>query len=318
VAAVAFSGFIFLYAGTNYFIKINSVERTPTKTAIFVLFDSTKLGVIRPTDLDAIATWPEVNAVLTDCRLVTSLTCKVFFFFYKDDTWFNDTFQKTILLHFKNASSSNKQAARSRENNIEFNLRTVPRREESARHLGDIIKEVYIKSVEYFYLILSRQSDGAAKTGAGRKSVFDLTELLAQTKPFTDVGIAVQTSVGGSEIIGIMLSHIHLEIFGELFPYEITTLGPASEYLLNVYPKILVHRIVDGILIRSTDGLDIVFDTPDELNSSDVLKKQSTRTLKRFVEHSVFLTRSHLRLLQLFSKTSPQNRFILTKPDWFS
>jgi len=269
-----------LYSSFELPPVIGSTDTRPAKTAVFVLFDSTSFDT--DVDNETVSKWPELNSALTDCRHMTSSErCRVYFIFYKDDERFTkEEFLKGILLHFYRILVGG-DLILIPEYGPELFVTVLSNRSEDARLLGDAVKEVYLGEVEYFYFIPSLTA-ATSTVHSHHMSISNMEGVLRQTSPVSNVGVVFQTADGTDAIVGLLCNEIHLEIFGEMFPYDIATFTPAIVNLVGMYSPHFSRRFSEGVLVdvddpgvRSDTYLEVISRPPD-------LVKQETIILERF------------------------------------
>jgi len=266
------------FSGGGEAIDSSPVDFTKSPTShigVFVLFDSAKFGSnVEP---ENVVKWPELNAALTDCKesdIVTS-SCRFYLLFYDDDVKFSVAKFQTDLIVLLNSTLRLATVGGS-EKSVEFIVQKLSDRKQDARLLNDVIRDAYLHKVDYFYVIQSNSFvPGALPTS--RKRFKELKDTLVHNSEFGNVGVVLQST--NNSIIGLFISKIHVEIFGETFPYAIATLSSALDFITGLYPRNLTHCYLDGQPVPRLVLVNSSFD----FNASDKIVQQEQVILERFV-----------------------------------
>jgi len=252
-------------------------------TSLFVLLDSAGFGP--NADTESILKWPpELSSVLKDCRDIRLplMTCRVYLIFYADDAKFaSGDIRNRILQSFnKTGQTNNGTPTSGSEKSVEFFVRTIADRKQNARSLRDVMQEAYLSNVDYFYLMQTTRPFDSTRN-PGSKSLGEMQTALARTRLLRNVGVVLRTTQNNDVIYSVLVNRIHLEIFGEMFPYEIEQLAVAEWWITAVYPGHLVHYISDANsevrLLKHSNASSSISISPRDIVERDKV------TLERFV-----------------------------------
>ena len=98
--------------------------------------------------------------------------------------------------------------------------------------------------------------------------VGEMQNMLYKTKLSSNVGVVLQMKESAADVIvSLLVNRIHLEIFGEMFPYDLLVLNESLKWIRAVYPGALVYYISQTnseIQLRYT-AISSEFNAPREI-----------------------------------------------------